>query len=160
MIFIAQSMECCSDKFMEKLLSRTGRVGKREPWWWQFCYAATSFLLLGSYWERGTALSICTRTRAGKSPQCTCYLARHCSSIAWGFRGGKGADIEATASVRKVHGEHHGFGAFTVSAPNLALLAVWDPCRIKTFEKYPWKKTGLEYFGYQPSGSSHLAAWL
>lgn len=55
LIFTAQSMECCLDKFIEKMLSRTGRVGKREPWWWQLCYAATSILRFGSYWERGMA---------------------------------------------------------------------------------------------------------
>ena len=120
-------MECCWDELMEKLLSRTGRVGKLESWCWQLCYLATSFLLLGSYWERGMALPVCTGTRVGKSPHCTCYLARHCSSLAWDFGGGKGADFEATASRRTVNGEHHLFGAFTVSAPTLALLRVRSP---------------------------------
>lgn len=108
LIFTAQSMESCSDKFMGKLLSRTGSVGKCEPWWCQLCCGTTSCLLLGQGAGTGQLQG------QGNPPQCPCYLENPWFFIIWSPRGGKRIDFKATASSRKVHGENHLFGSSMV----------------------------------------------
>lgn len=128
LIFTAHSMKGCWDKFMEKLLSRTGCVGKCELCLCQLCSGTTSVPCSAVTGRRSWTI-----TRAGKPPECPCHPENPWFSIVWSLRGGKRTDFKGTGSSRKLHGENNFFGSSMVSAPTLPLLAVQDLCSIMIF---------------------------